>query len=567
MTAALLALGINYHYDLQETVTNAIWAFAGACTRTTESIVAPQAGDLEYPPLEDAVRTATVAVALLGFMDAASAQADFWKAGGRLALVQKVRQILSEPFLVAVETSLSIIRNSHAQDREVKEWKRYLRHYSSVGRPLGANLLQRSFMWLLVSSTSLMTTEVSQLRKTHILDFYMSQTGKLQTALQPPMDADIHSIDTYASLVMEQMNYLEAGADFVRLGPSSQQRLAFEVKAAAITSYLNICLLNEETGDPEVLFSWLQETLEDPMQMADDILSSTVLRCLALICQIAPSFASAVSRLLPKFLVQMAPQGELVAVASTSLAYVLKMLSKDAVISTLYMLGNVLSPRSEAPFANGHANGGPDREIGPTTLYAGRQSTGSAISFQMTNEEEAAIIYQNVVRAICGIAAAFQDEKITALAQSMLLQKLDEGDTQFDSQIITGAAALALKGGPLEFRSLLKLYSRMCHAGVVNNKTTLLASVSWASRYPKSPTNLLRCSKHARISRPTCVATRTCSKSIGSTSWTASSPLATSLPRITPRKRTCSLLRGRLERCCTPSQSSWRAMISFQSRS
>lgn len=475
VTGALLALGINYD-ELQENVADKIWAFVHSCRRATESILSPQAGDPDNPHLEDAVRTVTIAVALLGFLDAAAAQADFWRSGGRLALIQKIRELLSEPFLVAVETALSTIRNCHSQDREVKEWKRYLRQYATSGRPLGAMLLHRSFAWLVVASTSLMSQDPRALRNKHVLDIYISKGDKLRPDSQAH-EADFRTVEAYASFSIEEIQYIEAGADFIRMGSPDQQSLAYAVKAAALIAYFNCALLNEDAADSEILMTWLQETLDDPVQMADPTLASVVLRCLALICQISPTFSSNVSRILPRFIVQDAPQREIVKIASNSLAYVLKMLSKDAVISTLYTLGNVLSPGSEQAFTNGQVDGtASDGALNP--IYTNRQSIGSSISLQMYGEEETAVISGNVVQTICGIAAAFKDEKITALAQSMLQQKLEKVNTGVDARIISGAAALALEGGQLEFRSLLKLFTRLCHTGVVENQLFLLEAVS-----------------------------------------------------------------------------------------
>lgn len=477
VTGALLALGINFD-ELQETVADKIWSFINSCKRTTDSILSPHAGDPENPHLEDAIRTATIAVALLGFLDAAAAQADFWKAGGRLALIQRVRKLLSEPFLVAVETALSTIRNCHSQDREVKEWKRYLRHYASSGRPLGAMLLHRSFMWLIVASTSLMVADARQLRDSHILDLLMTRGSDLRKGLAQGHDADFQTVEYYANFAIEQVTYLEAGADFIRMGSPDQQSLAYTVKSAALVSYVNCSILNEEAADADLLMNWLQEILDDPIQMADETLATVVLRSLALVCQISPSFAPSVSRILPRFIVQSSPHGDIIQVASKSLAYVLKLLSKDAVISTLYTLGNVLSPGSEQAFANGQTNGS-GGDSGLNSIYAGRHSTGgSSITLGMYGEEESAVVYGNVVQTICGVAAACKDEKITALAQSMLLQKLEKVNTGVDARIISGAATLALDGGQLEFRSLLKMFTRLCHIGVVDNKAFLLEAVS-----------------------------------------------------------------------------------------
>ncbi|GJC99740.1 pephosphatidylinositol 3 [Colletotrichum higginsianum] len=79
VTAALLSLGSHYD-DLHEIVSDNIWAFVNACNHAADHTVPPQADD-EDPNLEDAIRTATIAVSLLGFLDAASAQVDFWRAG------------------------------------------------------------------------------------------------------------------------------------------------------------------------------------------------------------------------------------------------------------------------------------------------------------------------------------------------------------------------------------------------------------------------------------------------------------------------------------------------------
>ncbi|ROT36978.1 phosphatidylinositol 3 [Sodiomyces alkalinus F11] len=475
VTAALLSLGSNFH-DLEESVSDSIWAFINAWGHLAGAVLPANSDDSEDPSLEDAIQTATLAVSLIGFLDAASAQADFWKAGGRLALIQRISGLLSEPFLIAVETAFSTIRHAHSTDRQTKEWKRYVRHYSASGRPLGAMLLQRSVMWLLVAGTSLLVTEPTLLKKTHILDLLLTGKKDLRPSSPRNRDVDLRSLDFYATMAMDQMNYLEASADFIKLGSPLDQKLAFTVKSAALISYLNCLLLNEDAADADLLMTWLEEALGDPLQMADGVLASVILKTLALICVISPTYATSVSRLLPRFIVQAGPDSETVAIASKCLAHVLQRLSHDAVITTLYTLGNVLSPGSDRTLTSG-ANGGDMTADGLGAVYLGRHSAGSSISLQVHGKEETSVVWKNVIQAVCGIAAACDDEMITALAQSMLLQKLDKIDPAIDARIITGAAALALKGGQLEFRSLLKLYSKMSHTGVVENRTFLLDAV------------------------------------------------------------------------------------------
>lgn len=479
VTAALLSLGIRHH-DVHQTVSDSIWAFLNACAHASEAAVS-QVSEDEPAALDDAISTATITIALLGFLDAASAQADFWRAGGRLALIQWFRDLLSEPFLVAVETAFSTIRNSRSADRHVKEWKRYLRHYSAIGRPLGAMLLQQSFTWLLVAATSLLVAEADALRRSNVLDILMSGEGLLRSLTAKSGDADFRSVEIYATIVLDQMNHLESSADFVRLGSSAQQKLACSVKSSALISYLNCSRLNQDAADADLLMSWLEDTLSDPPSMADEDLGATVLKSMALLCRVSPTFSASVSRLLPRFIVQSGARRQAVVAASKCLAFVLRMLSTDAVITTLYTLGNVLSPGGERTLTNGvHAELTDGSEA---QIYPGRHSTGSSISLRISGDEETVIVYGNVIEAICEIASVFNDEKITALAQSMLLQKIDKVTSSADARIITGAATLALRGGQLEFRSLLKMYGRLAHLAVVENRDGILAAVSCCMSY------------------------------------------------------------------------------------
>ncbi len=523
VTAALLALG-NNHESMHEAVSDSIWAFLNACMRATDSVqpsavsssrslsinggnasnsngdgttngstAASEAGG-DDGNLDDAIRTATMAVALLGFLDAAAAQADFWRAGGRLAIVSRLRKVLSEPFLIAVETAFSTIRNAHASDRATKDWKRHLRHYWETGRPLGAMLLQRSFMHLLVAATSLLVAEAPALRRAHVFDLLLSGEGLLRPMSARSGDADFPSVEMFAGAIVDQMSYVQAGSDFVRMGSAAQQKLALAIRGAALVSYLNCARLNEDAADADVLMGWLEDSLSDPQQMADDDLSSVVLKALALICRISPEYAANVSKLLPRYIVQSGARGVAIDLASAGLASVLRMLSTDAIITTIYTLGNVLSAGNERALTNGNHGelslgvgmGGSLNPDSTTQIYAGRQSTGSSISLQISGDEETSVIYGNVVQAICGIASGCRDTKITALAQSMLLQKIDVINSAVDAKIIPAAAVLALSGGQPEFRSLLKTFTRISHLATISGAHTIMAAVMNARNYLSS---------------------------------------------------------------------------------
>lgn len=475
MTSALLCLG-NHDEDIYETVAANISAFLNACARAIDSVPQGRGSEADEADLEDAAHIATMAVSLLGFLEAAAAQADFWRTGSRLALVQRLQKLLNENTLVAVEKAFSTIRNSHSSDRTTKEWKRHLRNYLDHGRPLGAILLQQGFMTFVASSTSLLVAEVSALKKNHILDLLMKGEGLLRPVTARSGDGDTGSVSTYARIIVEQLSFLDADADFIQMGPTSQQRIACAIKASGIISYLNCARLNEAAADTETLMGWLEETVTDLYQMADENLASVVLRALALICRMAPTYGASTSRLLSRFIVKGAAPSGIVVTASQCLAFILRMLSTDAVITTLYTLGNVLSPSTEQNGRVKHDFGIDDG--GDSQVYNGRQSTGSSISLQLNGEEETSKVYMNVIDAICGIATACNDDKISALAQSILLQKYDRISPLVDARVITGAAVLSLSSGQLEFRSLLKTFARVSHFAVVENQTAIIDAVS-----------------------------------------------------------------------------------------
>ncbi|PQE20829.1 phosphatidylinositol 3 protein [Rutstroemia sp. NJR-2017a BBW] len=481
LTTALLALGIK-HKHLHETVCENLWVYLDSCAHASETATGNRGVSSEYATeIEEAIHVASVTISLLGFLDAVASQAEFWTPTERLNLIERVKVILSEGYLVAVETAFSTIRNSHLQSSHVKEWKRYVRHYAAIGRPLGAMLLQRSFMWLLVAASSLLLTDVSILRGNDVLHVLMPHVKEHGMVFSKGQHGENNTLEPMVVIALEEMNLLEDGADYLRLGSAWQQKLAFSVKASALTTYLNCALLSpiEEPVDPEALMTWLEDTLADPVQMADETLANVVLRAMALLSQLVSAMAPEISRLLSRFIVQGNPQGQTIVVASECLAYVLQVLSQDAVITTLYSLGNVLSSGTNTDrSASGPLNG--DLAVdgaASSNMYNAKQSNGSAISLEAFTEEETSAVYGNVVQAICAIASSCTDTKIIALAQSMLLQKIDKINQLIDARIIVAAAELALSGEPPEFRSLLKLYGKITSLGVVNNNDVILQAV------------------------------------------------------------------------------------------
>lgn len=467
--SAVLAIGAR-HLSLHAEAFECMLQYLQNCLDSVNSITARHhhSSDGESDDgVQEIADTASISVSLLGFLEAASMYANFFNVEEQLKTVSLLSQIVSEDFMVSVEGAFSMIRTSAL---ELLNWKSYSKRYSSIGRPLGAMLLQSGLMRFLVSCSSLLTCTSQQLQQTDVFDLLTSQES---SPIKQDDDSTRALLEVLSDLAIDEMRLLEDGADYLQLGSAWQQRLAFTVKSHTLCIFLNCIVADAEAADADLLMTWLENAMADSVQMADYTLSSTVLKSMAVLARFSSAVASTLSRSLPRFIVQGGIQGETITVASSSLASILQVLSADAVITCLYSLGNVLSPRSKSENYLDNNLSAPGN-IGRYNEHA----TASAISLNLSGDEDRAAVHSNVIHAIVSIAIHCQDKKITALALSMMLQKLGKVGLAVDLYIITEAAALVVSGGPQELKSLLKLYSKISHDAEIQGDNVLIEAVS-----------------------------------------------------------------------------------------
>ena len=478
LTSAVLMIGIK-HPSLHNAAFSSTHEYLQSCLRAINAgpvVHYEQDISANELPVRERLGIATMTVSLLGFLDAASTHLHFYTVLERLGLVRLLQEALTERFMVSIEGVFSSIRTADIALKRFAIWKLWTKRYAASGRPLGAMLLQCGYMKLLVSCSALQIATQEELGKHEIFNLIIQEDN-----FEPQQQQQSHSsalLEVLSDTAAEEMRLLEDGADYLQLGSAWQQRLAFAVKAHTLNTFLNCMVANEDIADSDTLISWLEDTITDPIQMADDTLAGVVLRSMAVVAKLFPTMASSLSRSLPRFIVQSGIKGDTVTEAARTLAYILNLLSPDAVITGLYSLGNILSTGSNGDrtmSTPGIPNGIPST-LRQDAQYS-HHSSGSTISLDIGSDDEPGAAYGNVVRAIVGIATSCKDEKITALAQSMLLQKLGKVGLSVDIHIITEAAVLAQSGGQLELKSLLKLYSRISHEGAVQGNSTLLGAV------------------------------------------------------------------------------------------
>jgi phosphatidylinositol 4-kinase len=484
LTNALLMIGIKFPV-LKASIAECVYSYIKNCLQAVTGLSSITYDESDTSKNEqDAADTAMVTVSAMGFMEASALHENFWTSHERVDLIRRLQDMLSEKFLVCVETALSTIRTAHHVSQNVRDWKRYLKRYATKGSPLGAMLLQQGFMRLVLACTSRLLVDEDAIESGDLLDQYIAGA---QLDRDDSQEVDDDMIEYLVELVEGQMHVLEDGSDYLQLGSAWQQRLAFSVKAYALEAFLHCMVLDEEIADAEVLFGWLEDAVANQVQMADLNLADIVLKSLAVVAKYMPEAAANFARILLRFITQGTSQPKSVTIAAQSLAHVLRLLSGDAVITTMYSLGNVLSSQQGPDKERGHHNLSPSPEANghhnSVSSGLGRMRTGSVISLSMSGEEETSLVCSNVAHAIVVIAISSRDSKVTALAQSFILQKIGRVNLAVDARIIEEAAVLAVAGKENEFKALLRFYSRLHNDAVQQGNTVLFEAVRRARDY------------------------------------------------------------------------------------
>lgn len=453
LTSALLSLGSS-HSSLRDTVFYAINEYLYSCA---EAIDAQSSRADKNGVAQEPTAVLSIAVSLVGFLEASAHHTAFWAASEKLQIIEHLRSMLTEKLMIAVETASSTVRNTSASsDSPLRDWKKYARRYTARGRPFSALLLQDGYMRFIKSCTLSLLGSQTPIED-EVLEDHMNGVGIARSH----GDADISLIQCITQIVSDEMHLLDDGFDYLQLGSTWQQRLTHSVKALALTAFLNCVILAEDIAGGDALVSWLEDTLTDPNQMSSVELGSAVLKCMAIISRMSANNAASGTRSLMRFIIQGGVfTGPIVAVAARCLAQTLGVLSQDALITTMYSLGNALSSGSRPERAyQGHSVTDAHGRATPATSLS-PPANRSVVSFSANGEEEQGGPYKGIIHAIVTIATSSHDEKIAALAQSMLLQKMGKINVAVDACIIQETAALAPTTGKAEFQLLLKFYAR-----------------------------------------------------------------------------------------------------------
>jgi phosphatidylinositol 4-kinase A len=478
LTFALLSIGLK-HESLEPKVASSMYKYVEGWSQLSAPLAANQ---LETDEATDNAadgelsKVMTLVLSLLGFLDAASQQARFWDPQERLRLVVLLRDALTDKFMVVVETAQSVVRNSRVGQRGLKEWRRISKHYAAQGRPLGSMILRQAFMRFVVSCAALVVCPADQGLRTSVLDYLQINSPGSDFNRDP---AENELMDRLADVASDEMEFLQSESDYIqRVGSAWQQRLASAVRANIYRTFLCCASYNVEIVDPETLMTWLETSISDPVQMTDEHLATVVLKCLPVLAKLSPAIAASLGRSVPRIIVQGGLESRAAAGAADSLVKILKLLPEDTVITTIYSLGNVLSAQSISEKSNmAVAANGTHKARQGSAYQQPHETTGSTISLSPSDADEPSQVYSTVIRTVVGIVRSRNDEKITALALSMLIQKIGRVSLAVDAMIIMETALLAAHAAATELKSLLKLYTKLSHDALLKDNVVMLDAV------------------------------------------------------------------------------------------
>ncbi|KAK7206285.1 hypothetical protein BZA70DRAFT_256117 [Myxozyma melibiosi] len=388
----------------------------------------------------------------------------------QMALLNATRGLFEDDMLLKLEESMSMLRTSNHSSPSVSIWMTYRRNYRAIGKVLGSLSLRYSYMEMVRHIAGLYVLK-GQPEEICIKDCYLD-TIMAQSRFVPHIDDRSRQVlKTCCEIAMGGISVIEEGLDYVNMSSSRQRRVTFALKASALEVLCIGNILEEFPVDDTVLL--LENALTDEDQIVEEVLISRIFKIMALLCKKNSDIGSSLTRIFPRLLVRYSTTLTTIQTGTVCVAYALHYLSEDAVISTLYTFANILVlERANSPSNN--------RAAPKTVTSNGLQrvsSMGSSISLISRSEEELNIIYENVIHALARIMQGYGNPKMTALTISVLVQKIGRVNDFIDRCLVLGLVSLACSGTEREFKSILKLYSRLSSEAIARGDKEMADAV------------------------------------------------------------------------------------------
>lgn len=466
----ILAIG-NRHASLRQSVRTYITKLLDDFDRVSHTIAQLQLGSHQDKTLvEQSALVVRFSITYHAFVSALADDPPAFDLVTKTYFITRLASIVTAQVGVKLDAALTYLTHAKIQNahRALFPWKRLLAIYSARRLPLGLVLLQRALMRCLAHVVASAIVPRRDLAQRSALDILMDQPSLMEGSVT--VDAD--SLTALTALTTQFMS--SEAFELNRMAVSDDDAVRLSLKANALLGFSCCSVLSQDIADPDLVMSWFEAVLADDIQLSNSHLAQTTLKCTAVLASTRLAFASMLARVLPHLIVQGKTDPTTAVVAADCLARALLTLPEDMRISTLYSLGNVLSIGGDTT----RTQLVPESVTSPKHSVDG-QPTSHVGSMALGESDEAAAIPGRVIQAIVRIAVRCDDEKISALALSMLLQKLGSSNLNqpVTLSIIESTAELGRTSSPNDFRTLLKNYARLNNHALAMGDTSLCQTI------------------------------------------------------------------------------------------
>lgn len=293
-------------------------------------------------------------------------------------------------------------------------------------------------------------------------------------------------VKTLSEIAVAKLELLDRGETYIVYSTYARLKLGYLAKSQFLL--VIACGTCTDVVDTKVARKIFQNSISIYDVMLDLNLGSSVIQLGSLLVFREPSVGSSLTRAFTSLVANPKLNAVYCQIASKSVGLASKVLSQDAVVTTIYALTNLLfvgndglqlqarSRRSTgltSESINGHAEANPHRLIRNNTLLK-RNSISldkEAVSF---NEQEYKKVCENAVTAISEVVAACGDESVSTLAVTILSQKTLKLNTTVAPLLLKGLVSCAPYLPKREFLILVKLLHRLSLDAFLTKNSELL---------------------------------------------------------------------------------------------
>lgn len=278
--------------------------------------------------------------------------------------------------------------------------------------------------------------------------------------------SEISLLETISQFAISQIHSLDEGADYIELASPERIELAYSTKASAL-DIIGVAA-NYNVVDPVFVVNIIKSSLLYEHGMSHPRFALTIFKLAALLCTMNDEIGGVMVRYLPHFITIQAITPDLVRKCARALVCGLCTISQDVVVSTIYTLINMVTVSRETVYPNGGSQNGTSGQV------------ESAYQTDPNDQQYTLHVYRNAISAIVSITTTYDDPQVSALAATVLAQKLGSSSLDMDKEVAYGVSKLAAYVPDKEFLSILRSFQTLAIRSFTNNDRKLRHDVQIA---------------------------------------------------------------------------------------